>query len=156
MYRWTVEQAMKEVKAELQAAVTPLTVDAETLQEVDDRLRPSFEAQHAAGSNADWERDRRKVLGLVRLAGSVAATLTLLDWATVATVGNGPVPEWPVEVRGNDVLAAIHLIATQICTSAGYCGEEKTRSSPATNATRQTFAELQQLLAQVNEAAVLA
>ena len=154
MPEWTVDRAMNEVKAQLQEAATPLKVSPSTLKQVDARLRPSFEAQQSANANADWDQDSHKVLGLVRLAGSVAATLTFLEWAKVATVGNARPPAWPTLVRENDVLAAIHLIATQVCTSAGYCQDEQTRPSPALDTTRETFAELEQLVAKVNQMAV--
>lgn len=118
MPSWNVDDALDEVRDTLDGS-TPLDVHPDTHTEFRELLRPSFQAQHDAGT--DWDQDRPRVLSLVVLVGSYATGLTLGAWGDDLRRGQ-PHP-FPTEVRREDVLCALYFVATQVCVSlmAGYC-----------------------------------
>ena len=116
---WTVEGALNEVRDTLDQS-TPLEITPETQDEVRRLLCPSFQERHNEGS--DWNREKLKVLSLVKFMGGYATVLTLADWAD--DMRRGRPRHLPTEVEQEDVVTALYFVAKEICVEvlAGYCG----------------------------------
>ncbi|MCZ7650201.1 MAG: hypothetical protein M5U13_03140 [Thermoanaerobaculia bacterium] len=105
---WTVEEALKEVVAEIVNGAGKLAVSQAIRDDLAARYRPDFEREYREGS--DWEADQKKVLPLAYLVGSLAATLTVADHVLRES-------RVPTEVDRKQALAAAYIVSRGPCSA---------------------------------------
>ncbi len=113
---WSVNEALKEVVAEIVKGAGPLAVSKSIQADLAAGYRPDFERAYKEG--ADWQADRPKVLPLAYLVGSFAATLTVADhvWRESKV---------PTEVDRKQALAAAYIVSRGPCPTSGIVVQGK-------------------------------
>ncbi|NLN11466.1 MAG: hypothetical protein GX178_07645 [Acidobacteria bacterium] len=106
---WSVDEALKEVVAEIVKGAGPLAVSKSIQADLAAGYRPDFEREYEAG--ADWRADRPKILPLAYLVGSLAAMLTVAGHARRES-------KVPTRVDRQQALAAAYIVSRGPCPTS--------------------------------------
>lgn len=115
---WTVESALDEVAAAIEAGATPLAIDPQTRESLKALFDEDFKKRRAAG--AQWLLDKERVLPLARRIGE-RAKLLMLDQLALTPGGDSTADRIEPEIV---LRAAYYVCKTYQAagrTSGPYC-----------------------------------
>lgn len=107
---WTVDGALDEVVAAIEAGAFLLALDPSTKTALRARFHADFDREHKAGT--DWPQEKRKVLRLANMVGAYAEACSITKSTNPASVLNKG------KLNPTCVLWAAEFVAKFLCPSA--------------------------------------